>query len=97
MPQQTKSRAMLAAAEDALTQGIARMALYEDANSFKQSLLTTLESHPAFHDAVHALHAKSLNGLKPPKVQLPRIIVASGKIQAPRSEPLKGHAPRSKR
>ncbi len=75
---------MLTAAEAALSEGVARVALFENAEDFKRSLIQTLDTHAGFTDTARLLHAHALLATQSGKSQVSRHVVPSGRVQAPR-------------
>ena len=98
MPETKKKvRALLAAAETALAEGVARAARFEDAADFKRSLVKALDTHTEFTAAARILHAHAKGGPKPKGSQVPRKMVQSGRMQAPRHDSPRGRSTHKQR
>jgi hypothetical protein len=92
MPEAKKKfRSLLAAAETALEEGVARAARFEDAQDFKRSLLKALDSHAGFKAAAKIVHAHAKTP-PPGHNQVSRKIVPSGRPQAARHDTPRGRA-----
>ncbi|GEM_PF-4190785 len=92
-----KIQAVLSAAEAALAEGVARVALFDNAEDFKRSLLQALDVHAGFSDKTRLLHAHAMAAPPSKSSQVPRQVVPSGRMQAPRCDKGTPAGKRSKR
>jgi hypothetical protein len=81
-----KINAVVLATERVIAEGVARATSFKDAEKFKRFLLDALNSHPEFSKAAHALHEHAQAVFQSEQSQVPRQIVPSGRVQAPRRD-----------
>jgi len=76
---------------------MARVALFDNAEDFKHSLLQALDEHIEFSESARLLHAHAMVAGLAKSSQVSRHVVPSGRVQAPRCDKGTPAGKRSKR